>query len=137
MFDLITLNLVNSTRNIILNRSHLGEYVYSPIYRGYEGKWIFDLEESFLNSCYEHFKKIKLFVLYDSNNLQLNAREDGKSLSKSDNQKMSFERERFIKAYEKSKIPCKRIFDISNYPLNKGDKPRQITNLIIKLMLDL
>jgi hypothetical protein len=54
MFDLITLNLANSTRNIILNRAHLGEYVYSPIYRGYEGNWVFDLEESFLNASIKH-----------------------------------------------------------------------------------
>lgn len=139
MFDLITLNLANSpSRNIILNRAHLGEYVYSPIYRSYEGNWIFDLEESFLKTSNEHIKKLKLFVLYDSDNSQLNLREDGDSLSKSDYQKMDLERERFIKAFEKSKISSKRIFDLSDYPLSVDDKPRQIdTNLILKRMLDL
>src|SRR5687768_15769545 len=50
MFELIKTNLNNSSRNLILNRAHLGEYVYSPIYRGYEGEWIFDLEKSFFDS---------------------------------------------------------------------------------------
>ncbi len=138
MFDLIKLNVANCPRNLILNRAHLGEYVYSPIYRGYEGNWIFDLEESFLNVSKEHIKILKLFVLYDSDNFQLNSREDGKSLSESDNQKMDLERERFIKAFEKSKIPCKRIFDVSKYLLDGADKPKQVDiNLILKLMLDL
>jgi hypothetical protein len=83
-------------------------------------------------------KNSNYLFLYDSDNFQLNSREDGKSLSKSDNQKMDLERARFIKAFEKSKIPCKSIFDISNYPLDGVDKPGQIDiNLIIKLMLDL
>lgn len=138
MFDLIDLSLSNSQRNMILNRAHLGEYVYSPIYRGYEANWVFDLEETFLNASNEHLKKLKLFVLYDSDNFQLNSREDGKSLSNSDNQKMDIERERFIKAFERSKIPCKRIFDISTYSLDGVNKLGHIdTELIIKLMLDL
>lgn len=138
MFDLIALSLANGPRNMILNRAHLGEYVYSPIYRGYEGDWIFDLEESFLNASNSHIKKLKLFVLYDSDNFQLNSREDGKSLSKSVHLKMDLERKKFLKAFEKSKIPSKKIFDLSDYLLDGTDKPRQVdVNLILKLMLEL
>ena len=48
MFDLLALSLKRSKRNLILNRAHLGEFVYSPIYRGYEAHWIFDLEKEYL-----------------------------------------------------------------------------------------
>ena len=137
MFDLISLSLSNSSRNIILNRAHLGEYVYSPIYRGYEGDWIFDLEESFFNESKDYLKKLKLFVLYDSDNSQLQAREDGKSLSESDFQKINLERKKFIKAFEKSKIPNKKIFDLSDYVIDGNNKQRQIdTQFILKLMLN-
>lgn len=139
MFDLITLSLNNSTRNIILNRAHLGEYVYSPIYRGYEGGWIFDLEQSFLKSANKHLQMIRLFVLFDSDNVQLKKREDGKSLSGSDSKNMDRERQRFIKAFEKSKIPSKRIFNLSDFTI-KGGYGEQVkidVDLIIKLMLQL
>lgn len=137
MFDLIGLNLRYSTRNLILNRAHIGEYVYSPIYRGYEGNWIFDLEELFLNASKEHVKKLKLFLLYDSDNFQLNSREDGKSLSRSDHFKMDRERTRFLEAFEKSRIPCKKVFNLSNYQLNETDDSTRIdVNSILKQMLD-
>ena len=29
--------------NLIFNRSHLGESVYSPLYRGYSGDFVFDI----------------------------------------------------------------------------------------------
>lgn len=138
MFDLIELSLSNSSRSMILNRAHLGEYVYSPIYRDYEGDWIFNLEESFLNASNDHINKVKLIVLYDSNNFQLYTREDGKSLSNSVYKKMDLERDRFIKAFDKSKIPSKQSFDLSNYTLKKYDKPNQIdVNLILKMILEL
>ena len=138
MFDLLELNIAYSNRNLILNRAHLGEYVYAPIYRGYDGDWIFDLEKSFLNASHEHLGKLKLFVLYDSDNNQLHLREDGRSLSKNDGNKINLERERFIKAFEKSRMPNKRIFNISNYSLEDGDEIRQInTDLINEQMLEL
>jgi hypothetical protein len=137
MFDFLESNIANNFRNLILNRAHLGEYVYAPIYRGYEGNWIFDLEEAFLKTCHKNIKKLKLFVLYDSDNDQLILREDDKSLSNRDIQKMDIERERFIKAFEKSNFTCKRIFDISNYTLDSVNKKRQIdVNWILKLMLE-
>ena len=33
--------------NIICNRAHLGECVYAPIYRGYWGEYVFDIENKF------------------------------------------------------------------------------------------
>lgn len=138
MFDLIKANIDSSSRNLILNRAHLGEYVYSPIYRGYEGNWIFDLEKSFLRSSDFYHSNIKLFVFYDSNNSNLHFREDGNSLSNNDNENLDKERGRFLQAFEKSMISNKRIFDLSDYPDDSKDEKNQVNvKSILKLLLEI
>lgn len=137
MFDLIKTNLDNGSRNLILNRAHLGEYVYSPIYRGYEGDWIFDLEKSFLHSSDFYQSSIRLFVFYDSDNSNLHFREDGKSFSDNNNENLDKERGRFLQAFEKSMIPRKSIFDLSNYPdYSKDENNRVDVKSILKLLLE-
>ena len=137
MFDLIKTNLDNGSRNLILNRAHLGEYVYSPIYRGYEGDWIFDLEKSFLGSSDFYQSQIKLFVFYDSNNYNLHLREDGRSFSSNNNENLDKERGRFLQAFQKSMIPNKSIFDLSDYPdASKDEQNRVDVQSILKLLLE-
>lgn len=137
MFDLIKTTLDNGSRNLILNRAHLGEYVYSPIYRGYEGNWVFDLEKSFLNSSDFYQSNVKLFVFYDSNNSNLHFREDGKSFSNHNDENLDKERNRFLKAYEKSMITDKRLFDLSDYPSHLKDKSGHVdTKSVLKLLVD-
>jgi len=136
MFKIMELNLNCGTRNLILNRAHLGEFVYSPIYRGYKGDWVFDLEKLFLCASNEYAKKVKLFVLIDSDNSQLNLREDGKSLSKKNNLKLNQERSKFLEAFEKSEIPNKSLFDLSNYYLKNTNNYYEINvSSILKKML--
>lgn len=138
MFDLIELTLSHGSRNLILNRAHLGEYVYSPIYRGYDGSWIFDMEESFLNNTEKYGDKIRLFLLYDSDNEQLGYREDGKSFSKLNNKRLDFERKRFKLAFEECKIPKKFKFDLSNYTQKNHQLAGEIdVDSILNQMLDL
>ncbi|MGN6298549.1 MAG: hypothetical protein ACTHM7_17285 [Ginsengibacter sp.] len=137
MFDLIKTTLDNGSRNLILNRAHLGEYVYSPIYRGYEGDWIFDLEKSFLGNSDFYHSNIKLFVFYDSNNSNLHFREDGKSFSSHKDENLDKERDRFLKAFEKSMIPDKKLFDLSDYTTHLKNESGQInTKSVLKLLLD-
>lgn len=138
MFDLIKTNLDNGSRNLILNRAHLGEYVYSPIYRGYEADWIFDLEKSFLHSSDLYQSSIRLFVFYDSENFKLHFREDGNSLSNNNNENLDKERDRFLQAFENSMIPNKRIFDLSDYPDDsKNEKNKVDVKSILKLLLEI
>lgn len=138
MFDLIKTNLDSDLRNLILNRAHLGEYVYSPIYRGYEGDWIFDLEKSFLDGSDFYHSKIKLFVFYDSSNSNLHFREDGNSLSNNNNENLDNERTRFLQAFKKSMIPNKRIFDLSDYPDDSKDEKNQVdVKSILKSLLEI
>jgi len=137
MFDLIKTNLDNDSRNLIFNRAHLGEYVYSHIYRKYEGDWIFDLEKSLFNNSDFYQSKIKLFVFYDSDNSNLHLREDGKSLSKHYEENLDKERVRFLQAFEKSMISKKRIFDLSDYlDVSANEKNQVDVKSILNLLLD-
>lgn len=136
MFELIKTTLDNGSRNLILNRAHLGEYVYSPIYRGYEGNWIFDLEKSFLGNSDFYHSNIKLFLFYDSNNSNLQFREDGRSFSNHNDENLDKERNRFLMAFEKSIIADKILFDLSDYPSHTENQSARIdTKSILKLLV--
>ncbi len=61
--------------NIIFNRSHLGESVYAPLYRGYSGDFIFDIEEKYAEKLRED---LYLITLVNDPSIIM-ARDDGKS----------------------------------------------------------
>lgn len=93
-----------------LDRSHLGERVYGPIYRpSIDTTYIWDLEKKYKISERED---IFLIVLYDSsfNNLK---RDDGDSYS-TDVQTCRKEVENFKAAYYGTSIRKKIIIDIAN-----------------------
>jgi|688.fasta_scaffold176175_2 thymidylate kinase len=135
MFELLKTSLNSSPRNLILNRAHLGEYVYSPLYRGYEGDWIFELEKSFFGGSDIYQPRIKLFVFYDSENSRLRMREDGKSFSDNDFENMNKERDRFLKAFEESMILHKKLFNLSDYLGDFKDEPSRINVEVILSLL--
>jgi hypothetical protein len=85
----------------VYNRSHLGEVVWGPKYRGYNADFIFDLENHFLSSMDDAY----LILLTDSA-ARLMARDDGKSLTKSITELDDVRRE-FIHAFDKSCIKNK------------------------------
>jgi thymidylate kinase len=125
MFDLMAATLAENKRHLILNRSHLGEFVYAPIYRQYEADWIFDMERNFLTKT-NHSKQSILLLFYDSSNEKLKLREDGKSFSEMDDAKMDDERERFLQAFDKSYFKHKMKFDLSQYIRPNMDFKKQI-----------
>ena len=92
--------------DLLLDRSHLGEAVYSPIYRGYSGDYVFDLEKKHLKP--DQDVRLVLFV-DDPENVV--AREDGKSFS-ADVERKTIEMEAFVEAFEKSSIQLKTVVDI-------------------------
>jgi thymidylate kinase len=61
--------------NIIFNRSHLGETVYSPLYRSYSGDYVFDIEKKFTKALR---KDLYLITLTNDPHTILK-RDDGKS----------------------------------------------------------
>jgi len=61
--------------NMIFNRSHLGESVYSPLYRNYSGDYIFNIEKEYVNQLR---KELYLITLTNDPHTILK-RDDGKS----------------------------------------------------------
>lgn len=91
--------------NLIFNRFHLGEVVYSKRYRGYDGNYVFDLEEDYDKAMEQTY----LILLYSSNvNI---VTDDGKS---HDFSKRLEEQNDFIEAWKRSKIRNKLAVDVYN-----------------------
>jgi thymidylate kinase len=86
---------------IIYNRSHLGEVVWGPKYRGYDADFIFELERQYLSYVEDAY----LIVLTDTAE-RLMARDDGKSLTKS-TQELDEVRSMFSSALDRSCIQNK------------------------------
>ena len=111
-----------SNMNLIFNRAHLGEFVYSPKYREYSGDYVFSLERDWfykLDSI-NRFNTFLIVLVNDDYNSLLN-REDGDSLS-SKKEDLEYEFNAFSKAvqytliYNTLLINCKdlSIEDVHN-----------------------
>lgn len=113
-FSMFQLICKNTNINFILNRSHIGESVYSPIYRNYSGDYVFKMEERFKRMFPEEWNNIYLIVLID-NPIVLQERSDNKSLSKN-KEDVTKELELFKTAYQKSNINSenKYLYNIDN-----------------------
>lgn len=103
-----SMKLSQSGARLIFDRWHLGEAVYSPLYRKYDGDYVFDLEKKVgldqtnfvrLILLVEDFEKSKHFV------------SDGDSF---DDSKRKEEQELFIAAFNKSNIYDKRIICVTD-----------------------
>lgn len=103
MFELLKNNVP-----MIFDRTHLGEMVYAPLYRGYNGDYVFEMEKEMLqHRPYSAESSIRL-ILLTSSNLEM-IQDDGLSFDfskKGDEQKM------FIDAFNKSNIVNKVIVDV-------------------------
>ena len=118
MVDLLN----NDKYNLILDRAHLGEYVYGKKYRNYtdeECEYVFELEKKI--KC-----DVRLIVLIDSSNGSL-LRDDGLSLSIKKIDRLE-EIERFKIAFKKSNIKNKILIDIKNKSIN------DVYNIIINFL---
>ena len=94
---------------LILDRSHIGEAVYSPLYRNYNGDFVFEEEKTFL--WQDNLKRIKLILFTDEVEAIIKRdkeRNDGQSFSLDPEMKKK-ELELFDKAFEKSILNKKRI----------------------------
>jgi thymidylate kinase len=108
MFKLMSQSHENN-RNLIFDRSHIGEAVYAPIFRNYSGDFVFDIERSYQFT--DVFQTIKLFIFVDEPENLIN-REDGNSFSVDPGIKQQ-EIDLFKEAYRKSLIPKKYFININ------------------------
>ena len=96
---------------VIFDRFHLGEYVYSPMYRGYDGSYVFDLEERCIDNLVltkEH-DTVKLILLTTSDFSFV--ADDGLSFNPANKEA---EQNMFIEAFNRSQFTNKRIIDVHN-----------------------
>lgn len=103
------MKLLGSDAKLILNRAHLGEFVYAPRYRNYSGDYVFELEKSFFAGGFkETFLDTTLLVLLHTSSFDF-IKDDGQSFDfdRKDEEQMDF-----IRAFEKSDIKHKLLLDV-------------------------
>lgn len=95
---------------LIFDRFHLGELVYSPLYRGYSGDYVFALERQAFRSLGPIAEaKIRLILLTADQPELLP--DDGKSF---DPTKIACEQSMFIDGFDQSCIKNKRMVNVQN-----------------------
>jgi hypothetical protein len=102
--------LLSSEVRFIMNRAHLGEFVYAPRYRDYSGDYIFELERNMTTFDPANFSNSTLLVLLHTSSFDF-IKDDGLSL---DFTKKEEEQMDFIRAFEKSKIKHKLMLDVND-----------------------
>lgn len=110
--------------NIIFNRSHLGESIYAPLYRDYNGDYVFDIEKGYVKSLREN---LYLITLVNDPKIII-GRDDGKSFYKNE-EEVRAEVDGFKRAHKKSKIKNK-------LQINVGTMGAYEISLIIKDFLN-
>lgn len=129
LIDFHSMKMQNST--LILNRAHIGEFVYSPIYRDYSGEYVFDLEEK------QDLSSVHLILLYDSNYEAYIKRDDGDSFNAGKIDNIKKEIESFREGFNKSKIKNKIEIDLKDYYLDEQKiDDEKILNEILNLIKD-
>ena len=109
-----------SSNIIIMNRSHIGEYVYGTLYRNRYKDDVIDMINN-INNKLNHKKDLSIYyiqLLCDSINLLKN-NEDGKSLSNGKADKIMKESELFKEIFDVVNIENKKLIFV-----NDGDKFR-------------
>ena len=96
MFKICEYQIVNLKNSIIIDRSHISEMVYSPMYRNYSGDYVLDIEKKY------DLSNFFLILLIDTPE-NLISRDDGLSYSIDINKKNK-ELKLFHNAFEKTKI---------------------------------
>mgnify|MGYP002520601946 CR=1 FL=1 len=129
MFNLM--KKTDDTNVIIFDRAHLGETVYSPIYRGYTGDFVFDFEKQYVEVEHPETKLILFTDTVENVIARDKARGDGLSFSL-DPEKKAEEIKAFNIAFENSWLDKKlialngrtpeQIFNEDVYPFIFGDK---------------
>ena len=100
--------LLKTEVSIIFDRTHLGEMVYSPLYRRYSGEYVYTLEEDLiLSKPYTENSDIRLILLTTSNFDMLV--DDGLSFDPKNKKR---EQDLFVDAFNRSKLSNKVIIDV-------------------------
>ena len=99
--------LKNTHPRIICNRAHLGEAVYAKRYRGYDGDYVFNIEQQF-SFPEGALEKTLLVLLYTSDFSFIE--DDGQSF---DVTKREEEQNDFVRAFDMSLMPHKIMINVN------------------------
>ena len=124
--DMFKLMMVSKDQdiNIIFNRSHLGETVYSPLYREYSGDYVFDIEKRYVNKLRQ---ELYLITLTNDPHTILK-RDDGKSFYGNE-EEVKAEVDGFNRAHRLSKIKNKLLLNIGTMSAD------EVSNIIIDFLM--
>jgi thymidylate kinase len=128
MFQLMMKSKLGSNKgdldiNLIFNRSHLGESVYSPLYRGYSGDYIFDIEKKYTKALRE---ELYLITLVNDPHTILK-RDDGKSFYGNE-EEVKAEVDGFTRAHRKSTIKNKLLVNVGTM------SAIEVSNILIEFL---
>jgi hypothetical protein len=103
-----SMKLANSGARLIFDRWHLGEAVYAPLYRGYSGDYVFDLEARY---SVQESNYVRLILLVEDFAISEHFVSDGGSF---DDTKREAEQKLFIEAFNKSSVKDKRMICVTD-----------------------
>lgn len=106
---------------VICNRAHIGECVYAPLYRGYSGDYVFEIERSHGADKLTDARLILLTEDFESSDHFV---DDGQSLG--DVGKRRHEQDLFLAAFERSVFTDKRIVCVTERETGAFRLPRMI-----------
>lgn len=103
--------IAKSGARVIFDRWHLGECVYAPMYRKYDGEYVFNYERQHdMGSA----KNIRLILLTEDFSVSNHFQDDGLSLGSASRENRMAEQQRFISAFNKSIISDKKIICVTD-----------------------
>jgi hypothetical protein len=106
---------------VICNRAHLGECVYAPLYRGYSGDYVFEIERTFRADT---LTAARLLLLTEDFEAGHHFVDDGLGLG--DASKRRDEQARFLAAFERSTIADKRTICVTDRKTGAFRPPQAI-----------
>lgn len=111
--------------HLIANRAHLGECVYAPLYRGYTGEYVFDMEKAFMQEVTD----TRLVLLTEDFGVSEHFIDDGDSF---DITKRVEEQQLFLRAFERSCISDKRIICVTDQGTGGFKRPEHIIEEVLE-----
>jgi thymidylate kinase len=109
--------------SVIFNRSYLSESVYAPLYRGYSGDYVFDIEKRYTTQLTD---QLYLVTMVNDPNI-LMSRDDGKSQHGS-LEDIQAEIDGFVRAHHKSSIKNKLLINV------KDMSPNEVSTMIVQFL---
>jgi nicotinamide riboside kinase len=118
--------MAHSYGRFICDRAHLGEAVYSNLYRGYDGNYVFDLEE---NLAANELARVRLILLVENFTCSKHFVDDGHSLGPESAR--AKEQDLFMHAFNRSIIRDKRVVSVTDIYTGQFRDPQDILEEVL------